>query len=118
MCGRNLKRQGDESMRVSVEEATPILGVSFALVRRQELRPGRAGANCEGSSAGFLPPFLLGLFSAFSPLSFVWVKSSVGKPGRFFFIFIFRKKQNFKNICRIGKFLKMSACLHPLGDRT
>ena len=32
-----------------------------------------------------------------------------------FFIFIFKKKQNFKNICRIGKFSKMGACRPPNG---
>ena len=40
---------------------------------------------------------------------------------RIFFIFIFLKKQNFKNICRIGKFSKMCACrprLSPTGWAT
>ena len=47
--------------------------------------------------------------------------SSVTQEGAFF-IFIL-KKQNFKNICRIGKFSKIGVCRpltcrHPVGDRT
>ena len=34
-----------------------------------------------------------------------------------FFSFLYLKKQNFKNICRIEKFSKMSACHPPMGDR-
>ena len=32
-----------------------------------------------------------------------------------FFIFIFKKNQNFKNIWRIGKFSKMGVCRPPIG---
>ena len=49
-------------------------------------------------------------------------------PTMRFFHFYIKKKQNFKNICRIRKFSKMGACrplmgdrvhvAHPVGDRT
>ena len=51
-----------------------------------------------------------------------------GCPAMLFFHFYILKKQNFKNICRIGKFSKMGVCrppngrqgavAHPVGDMT